>query len=350
MGTRVRLLSMLVVAVVLAAVTATAAPGAPSFDPATPPSPDLRRPVMLSLARRVVPTGGVPLPVGGADVDPYRTGPAAQSPEIIPPPPLVSGTGALYAVGDSVLLGAEPYLRTTLDGWDVRLDARVSRGVPEGFDLVRLNRDRIGDVLVVVLGHNYGGGGKFGPWLENLLSGLTDVPRVVLVTVTEWSGAQPEVNRAIRQAPARHPNVVVADWAAVAAANPQFLRDHVHTTRSGAVALANLIAVMAGPAPSVDGRPPPRPRLLPIPDEPRRAPVRSTTTTTVRVRPGGTGSTSTSASTSTTRPAVSSTTTTEAAPTSTTTSSVLPTTSTTEVTTTTTAGPTTTVTEPPPAP
>src|SRR5690606_23638532 len=97
------------------------------------------------------------------------------------------------------------------------------------------------------------------------------VQRVVLVTVTEWSPAQREVNRAIRAAPARHPNVVVADWAAVVAANPQFLRDHVHTSRSGAIALANLVAVMTGPAPHRDGTAPPRPRLLPIPDEPVRA-------------------------------------------------------------------------------
>lgn len=311
MSTRSRMLITVVVAVLLATATTTAVVGAPSFDPATPPAPDLRRPVLLSLARRVIPTGGVPLPVGGEDVEPYRTGPAAESPEIVPPPPLTSGTGTLYAVGDSVLLGAEPYLETTLDGWDVRLDARVSRGVTEGFDLVRMNEDRIGDVLVLVLGHNYGGGGKFGPWLESLLSELDDVPRVVLVTVTEWSGAQPEVNRAIRQAPARHPNVVVADWAAVVAANPQFLRDHVHPTRSGAVALANLIAVMTGPAPSVDGRPPPRPRLLPIPDEPVGGDrPRSTTTSTTRVGPGGTGTSSTTTSSSTTEPTDSTTTTT----------------------------------------
>ena len=278
---RLRAALAVVVALVLVAVVGTAV-ATPVQDPTTPPSPDLRRPALLSLAGRVVPPGGELLPTE----EPYVTGPAAESPTVIPPPPLRTGSGALYAVGDSVLLGTEPYLRSTLDGWDVRLDAKVSRGVPEGFELVRLNADRIGDVLIVVLGHNYGGGGRFGPWLESLLSEVDDVQRVVLVTVVEWSSAQPEVNRAIRNAPARHPNVVVADWAAVVAANPGFLRDHVHPNRSGAIALANLIAVMTGPAPSGDGRPTPRPRLLPIPPV---GPSRSTTSTTT----GSGGSTST---------------------------------------------------------
>jgi hypothetical protein len=291
-------LAVALLAAVLVATSVGAAAAAvgrtSAVDAGDPPTPDLRRPVLLSLARRVAPPGGAPLPVGGEAVTPYRTGPTAESPEILPPPPLASGDGDLFAVGDSVLLGAEPYLRTTLDGWDVTLDARVSRGVPEGFDIVRENRDQIGDVLVVVLGHNYGGGGRFGPWLEDLLVGLGGVQRVVLVTVTEWSPAQAEVNRAIRVAPGRHQNVVVADWAAVVAANPQFLRDHVHPSRTGAMALANLIGVMTGPVPGSAGRP----RLLPIPFE---WPTRVPTTSTTKVGPGGTGTSFTWPSTSTTR-------------------------------------------------
>ena len=257
------------VVAVLPAAGRTAPPRQAAVGTDTPPDPDLRRAVMLSLARRAVPPGGQLAPVGGEDVEPYVTGPGEGSPEVVPPPPLTEGTGAMYAVGDSVLLGTEPYLRSTLAGWDVRLDARVSRGVPEGFQLVRMNEDRIGDVLVLVLGHNYGGPGFTG-WLDGLLGELDDVQRIVLVTVAEWSPAQREVNAAIRRSPEDHPNVVVADWAAVLAANPQFLRDHVHPSRSGATALANLITVMVGPAPARDGVVPPRPRLLPIPDEPVR--------------------------------------------------------------------------------
>ena len=96
---------------------------------------------------------------------------------------------------------------------------------------------------------------------------LRNVPRVVFVTVAEWSPAQPEVNRAIRALPAFYPNVVVADWAAVSAANPPFLvSDNVHLSRSGNIALANLIAVMLGPA-NKDGSTVAPPRILAIPIE-----------------------------------------------------------------------------------
>jgi len=325
---RLRLVAVLTVAVVLGTLTwwttdrghASTAASAESaalapeaLAPGDPPTPDLSRPVLLSLARRSTAFVGTFAALSDL-TDPYVTGPGAGSPIVFPPPPLTSGTGALYAVGDSVLLGTEPYLRSTLSGWDVRLDGRVGRGVPEGFNLVRMNGDRLGDVLVVLLGHNYGGGGGFGPSLERLLRDLDDVPRVVLVTVVEWSRAQPEVNRAIRAAPLAHDNVVVADWAAVVEKNPGFLRDHVHTTAAGATALANLITVMVGQAPARNGTLPPPPRLLAIPPVGPGPSVsssggsRSSTTTTVPW--SGTSTTSTTTTTSTTSTTASTTTTT----------------------------------------
>jgi hypothetical protein len=255
----------------MAVLTATAVPLASARvaqDVGPPADEALNRYALLSLAGRAGEDGGIEFPVGDdGSAEPYATGPSPDSPTILPPAALRSGSGTLYAVGDSVLLGAEPYLRTTLTGWDVRLDGRVSRPPGEGFDLIDRNVDRIGDVLVVLLGHNCGCG-AFASQLDDTLRAVSDVQRVVLVTVAEWSPNQPAVNRVIRDAGRRHPNVVVADWQAVSAANPQFLRgDRVHLSRSGAIALANLIAVMVGPAPSRNGVVPPRPRLLAIPDE-----------------------------------------------------------------------------------
>lgn len=107
----------------------------------------------------------------------------------------------------------------------------------------------------------------------------------------------------------------MADWSAVSAANPPFLvSDGVHLSRSGNIALANLIAVMLGPA-NKDGTTVAPPRILDIPVEP--GPTNPTSTST----------TSTSSTTSTT-----------AAPTTTTTGS----TTTTIDSTTTTESPTTT--------
>ena len=251
------------------------------------------------LSRTVAEPAEPPPPSG----PPYKSGPAPDSPVIIPPPAVGPGDGTVYAVGDSVLLGTESYLAQTVGGWDLRLDARVSRRFPEGMDLIRANRDRLGQAVVICLGHNYGGGGYVYSYLDELMSELRGVERVVFVTVAEWSPAQVEVNRAIRALPAFYPNVVVADWSAVSAANPPFLvSDGVHLSRSGNIALANLIAVMLGPA-NKDGTTVAPPRILDIPIEGGPASPTSTTSSTSTT-------TSTTAPSSTTTTVVDTTTTT----------------------------------------
>ena len=178
---------------------------------------------------------------------------------------------------------------------------------------------------MICLGHNYGGGGSVYGYLDEIMAELRNVDRVVFVTVAEWSPAQPEVNRAIRALPAFYPNVVVADWAGVSAANPPFLvSDRVHLSRSGNIALANLIAVMLGPA-SRDGSTVAPPRILDIPNEPGGPSTPAPTTST-------SSTTSSTSSTTTTVPGTGSTTTT--APPDTTTTTVESTTTTVDVTTT----------------
>jgi hypothetical protein len=258
--------------------------------------------------------------------DPYKTGPRPSSPVITPPPPLPPGDGTVYAVGDSVLLGANNYLPQTLGGWDLRLDAKVGRHMNEGIDLIRENRGSIGQAAVVLLGHNDGGGSSVYGQLDLIMSYLRKTQRVVFVTIKEWQPGHATTNRAIRALPKTYPNVVVADWAAVLDANPQFLVDNVHPNSAGQIALANLIAVMLGPC-RRDGSTVPPLKILPIPDG---VDIPKTTI------PGATEPTKSATTTSST--VVVETTTTSSAP--------PPTTSTTSVATTTT-GATTTL--PPPA-
>ncbi len=202
----------------------------------------------------------------GGGGDPYRTGPAPDSPVVIPPPPLGLGDGTLYAIGDSVLEGIAPVLAETLAGWDRRIDALQGRDIPEGLALVEANSDRIGQVALIILGHNYGGRGEAPILFERLLDGTERAQRVVVVTVAEWSPSQEEVNQAIWNLAATHPEVVVADWSSVIKANPGFLRsDGVHLTPTGNIALANLVSVLVGPLPTLDGSAPPPPITLRLP-------------------------------------------------------------------------------------
>jgi len=247
---------------------------------------------------------------------PYKTGPSGVSPVVTLPPALGPGDGTVYAIGDSVLLGTESYLRSTLGGWDLRLDARVSRRWPEGLDILRQNQASVGQVVVFCLGHNYGGGGFAQSYVDEAVALSARAQRIVFVTQTEWTPAQAEVNRAIYAAAARDPRIVVAPWAETIKANPGFLVDNVHPNRGGATALANLIAVMVGPAPARTGVSPPKPVILPIPNDPTPTPTPtappigpSTTSTaltaTTTTRPTSTtavGSSTTSAAPTTTAP------------------------------------------------
>jgi hypothetical protein len=182
-------------------------------------------------------------------------------------------------------------------GWDLRLDGQVGRTFPGGIAVLDANRASVGQVAVVVLGHNYGGGDLSAGYIDHIMADLQKAQRVVFVTVTEWSPPQVEVNRSIYAAAKKYPKIVVAPWAETIAANPDFLVDNVHPNASGRIALANLIAVMVGPVAPTDGRPkPPRPVILPIP------PVIPTTTTTTRPKSTSTlPQTSTSTSTTTTQ-------------------------------------------------
>lgn len=244
---------------------------------------------------------------------PYRTGPRGESPVVTPPPALGPGDGTVYAVGDSVLLGTERWLGQVLGGWNLRLDARVSRRFPEGLDILRQNQASIGQVVVICLGHNYGGGGSSYGYIDDIMALTAKAQRVVFITQTEWSSPQVEVNRAIYAAAQRYPKIVVAPWAETIAANPEMLVDNVHPTSAGAVALANLVAIMVGPVSGISGSTPPPPKILPIPDDTRPAiSIPSSTTTT---KPGAT--TSTGATSTSTTSSSSSSTSTTAAPTST---------------------------------
>jgi hypothetical protein len=197
---------------------------------------------------------------------PYKTGPGDKSPVVTPPPALGPGDGTVYAVGDSVLLGTENVLPTTLAGWDLRMDAVVGRTFPGGIQTLDANRASVGQVAVVVLGHNYSGGGLAAGYIDHIMADLQRAQRVVFVTVTEWTPDQVEVNHAIYAAAQKYPKIVVAPWAETVAANPDFLVDNVHPNAAGRVALSDLIAVMVGPVAPSNGQPkPPRPVILPIP-------------------------------------------------------------------------------------
>ncbi len=164
----------------------------------------------------------------------YRAGPCA--------PGFVCGH--VTAIGDSVMLDAQPDLQFDIPGIDV--EAVVSRQWDDGIALVQeLKADgTLGSIVVIDLGTN-------GPvdmdQFQQMMSALAGASVVVFVTVHlppsySWVNS---VNATLEQGVPTYHNARLADFNALADANPEwFGPDGVHMPigGTGAQAMARLIA------------------------------------------------------------------------------------------------------------
>jgi hypothetical protein len=164
--------------------------------------------------------------------------------------PITGGGNRVFVLGDSVLLGAKETVPAALRGWVVTFDAEGSRRLPQGIEVLRARRAEIGAVVVIMLGNNYiAAEGSYASQMDEAMRVLTGVRRVVWLTVAEKWASRVTINNAIRAAPQRWPQIVVADWARLVAAHPEYASDQLHLTWAGREAIASLIASKVGPPP-----------------------------------------------------------------------------------------------------
>ena len=161
----------------------------------------------------------------------------------------------VFVLGDSVLLGAVKEIPPALPGWQVIVDAKVSRFLNQGTEVMRARRAEIGDggVVVIQQGNNYlGSAPQFREHIDQAMAVLAGVPKVVWITVAEFKPSRADVNREILAAAERYPNIVLADWNGLWRTNPRGFtsRDGLHLTRPGAAAFAAMIAQAIGPPPA----------------------------------------------------------------------------------------------------
>jgi len=215
---------------------ATTVPPAPSTTPptvATTPAPAPRptapRPTPAPTTAPTVPTTNAPVP------------------------PLPPGANSVFVEGDSVLLGTTTTLPAALVGWNVTMDVVGSRRLTQAIPVLQARRAEIGRVLVIQMGNNYipGEGGSFASQIDQAMAVVAGVERVVWITVAEVNGAtRVAINNDIRAAATRHPNIVVAEWAPLVAAHPEYAPgDALHLTADGRIAMADLVDAAVGPAP-----------------------------------------------------------------------------------------------------
>jgi hypothetical protein len=130
------------------------------------------------------------------------------------------------------------------------MDTVGSRRLPQGIEVLRAKRSQLGAVVVIQQGNNFiAAEGSFAAQIDEAMRVLQGVPRVVWLTVAERWPSRVTINQAIRAAPSRWPSVMVADWAVLIAAHPEYAGDMLHLSPAGRVAIAELIASKVGPAP-----------------------------------------------------------------------------------------------------
>ncbi len=167
----------------------------------------------------------------------------------IPPPVGLPAPGAGFlaghvtAIGDSVMLDAQPALEADIPAIDVQ--AAVSRQWDAGIALAQQlkDADRLGAIVVIDLGTN----GPVSPQqFTDMMDVLSGASRVVFVTVhlpPDYSWVN-SVNDTLEQGVARYSQDRLADFNKLADENPQwFYSDGVHMPigGAGAQAMARLI-------------------------------------------------------------------------------------------------------------
>jgi len=159
----------------------------------------------------------------------------------LPPPAAGFVTGHVTAVGDSVMLDYQTPLQSDIPGIDV--EAAVSRQWGAGEQLLaQLKAEgQLGAEVIVALSTN---GPISATDFDDMMSTLQGASRVVFVNIHVDRPWQDPNNAVLAQGAARYPRVVIADWASLAAANPQWFGadgTHLAIDGPGADALASLI-------------------------------------------------------------------------------------------------------------
>jgi hypothetical protein len=169
------------------------------------------------------------------------TVPPTTTTSTLPPPAAGFVAGHVTAMGDSVMLDYQTPLQTDVPGVDVQ--ASVSRQWGAGEDLLAQlkSEGQLGAEVIVGLSTN---GPISATDFDDMMRVLQGASRIVFVNVHVDRPWQDPNNAVLAQGAARYPNVVIADWATLAAANPQWFGSdgtHLAIDGQGADALASLI-------------------------------------------------------------------------------------------------------------
>lgn len=112
---------------------------------------------------------------------------------------------------------------------------------PSVLDVIRQLGTELGPIVVIDVGYN-DTADTYSAGLDEVMQALlaNGVQRVVWVTLEEREPVWLEINDEIRSAPARWPQLVVADWGPIATGKPWFV-DSAHLNHDGGAALGQFL-------------------------------------------------------------------------------------------------------------
>ncbi|MFM8239715.1 MAG: hypothetical protein ACKOAW_05300 [Actinomycetota bacterium] len=157
--------------------------------------------------------------------------------------------GKVFALGDSVLAGAQPCLKKL--GYSV--DARQSRQVDAGIQLLRRKVNKLPARLVIHLGTN---GGVTTQQLDTMMAMLGTDRLVVWSTIQlpddpDRYTYEERTNTAIEDLAGRYANVRILDWNALTEQSSEWIYlEGIHMTAEGCAGYARLVdGIVRAPSP-----------------------------------------------------------------------------------------------------
>ena len=154
----------------------------------------------------------------------------------------------LFVVGDSLAVGTKPYLPRFLHGWRIRSSVSISKHAPQGAAELARRGHSLPPVVLASLGTNddpHATGGFEAAVRKSLRAagkhGCIVWPNIVRPAVGGATYAG--FNNVLARLAARHDNLRLVDWAAMAAHNRGWFGDDgVHPDATGYTARARAIA------------------------------------------------------------------------------------------------------------
>lgn len=113
---------------------------------------------------------------------------------------------------------------------------------PSALDVIQQLGTELGPIVVIDVGYN-DIADTYAAGLDEVMRALlaNDVQRVVWVTLEEAADVWLSIDDQIRAAPARWPQLVVADWGPTVTDEPWLFKDVVHLNHDGGVALGQFL-------------------------------------------------------------------------------------------------------------